>query len=160
EMGLQHRCKLAFVTDYLTNSQMVDLTRASTFYVNTARAEGACLPLQASLAAGRPGIAPGHTAFADYFHDNLGFPVASHPEPACWPHDPAQRLTTSWHRLVWQSLHDQLRASYQVARQDLAGYQELADRGREQMRGYGHSSAVWPLLSAALDLVAPGSTGG
>jgi glycosyltransferase involved in cell wall biosynthesis len=160
EMGLQHRCKLAFVTDYLTHSQMVDLTRASSFYVNTARAEGACLPLQASLAAGRPGIAPGHTAFADYFQDNLGFLVSSHPEPACWPHDPAQRLTTSWHRLVWQSLHDQFRASYQVARQDDARYQELAERGRGQMHAYAHNNAVWPLLSAALDSVAPASTQG
>jgi glycosyltransferase involved in cell wall biosynthesis len=153
EMGLPHRCKLAFVIDYLTDGQMLDLMRASTFYVNTARAEGACLPLQASLAAGRPGIAPCHTAMADYFSDDLGFPIASHPEPACWPHDPDQRLTTTWHRLVWQSLHDQFRASYLAAERGDERYRKMAARGRAAMRAYAGADAVWPLLSAALDEV-------
>src|SRR5207245_2750453 len=133
EMGLRHRCKLAFVTEYLTDPQMVELARGSTFYINTARAEGACLPLQSHLAAGRPGIPPVHPALADYFESDLGFVVASHPEPACWPHDPDQRYTTSWHRLVWQSLHDQFRASYQLAMQDRNGYRHMADLGRRRM---------------------------
>jgi glycosyltransferase involved in cell wall biosynthesis len=153
ETGLRHRCKLAFIVDYLTEEQMAALTRASSFYVNTARAEGACLPLQAALAAGRPGLAPCHTALADYFTSELGFPIASHPEPACWPHDPEQRLTTNWHRLVWQSLHDQFRASYTVARHDSRRYREMAAGGRAAMRAYASAEAVWPLLSAALDSV-------
>src|ERR1051326_1628564 len=103
QLGITHRCKVVFVTSYLTDAQMVDLARASTYYVNTARAEGACLPLQDFLAAGRPGMAPGHTALADYFRDDLGFVVASDLEPACWPHDPEQKLSTRWHRVVWQS---------------------------------------------------------
>ena len=52
-LGLRHRCKLVFVTEYLSDAQMVELARASTYYVNTSHAEGACLPLQDFLAAGR-----------------------------------------------------------------------------------------------------------
>src|SRR5262249_3133162 len=57
-----HRCKLAVVAALLSDQQMTELARASTYYVNSAHAEGACLPLQDFLAAGRPGIAPVHTA--------------------------------------------------------------------------------------------------
>jgi glycosyltransferase involved in cell wall biosynthesis len=154
ELGLAHRCKLALVTAYLSDSQMVQLARASTFYVNTARAEGACLPLQSFLAAGRPGLAPLHTAMADYFQDDLGFVIASHPEPAYWPHDPEKRTTTTWHRLVWQSLHDQFRASHEVTRQSVARYQALAKRGRERIADHASAERVWPRLAAALDSVA------
>lgn len=153
-LGLRHRCKLAFVTAYLSEDQMVELAQASTYYVNTARAEGACLPLQSFLAAGRPGIAPAHTALGDYFAADLGFVVTSHPEPASWPHDPDHRCTTSWHRLVWQSLHDQLRASYATAKQDQARYQALARRGRTQILEFAGAERVWPRLAGALDAVA------
>ena len=67
KLGLPHRAKIVLVTDYLSDAQMRELARASTFYVNASRAEGACLPLQDHLAAGRPGIAPACTAMSDYF---------------------------------------------------------------------------------------------
>jgi glycosyltransferase involved in cell wall biosynthesis len=151
-LGIAHRCKLAFVTGYLSDAQMVELARGSTFYVNSARAEGSCLPLQNFLAAGRPGIAPVHTAMADYFSEELGFVVDSHPEPTYWPHDPQKTMTTRWQRLVWQSLHDQFRASYEVARKNQHQYQAVARRGSEQMADYAAAECVWPKLAAALDL--------
>jgi len=153
-LGLTHRCRIVLVTQYLSEDQMVQLARASTYYVNAARAEGACLPLQNYLAARRPGITPLHTAMLDYFDEELGFVVASHPEPASWPHDPEERISTRWHRLVWQSLHDQLRASYDVARQNLSRYRADANRGRERMNDHANAERVWPRLAAALDLAA------
>jgi glycosyltransferase involved in cell wall biosynthesis len=157
-LGIQHRCKVVFVTNYLSDAQMVDLARGSTFYLNASHAEGACLPLQDFLAAGRPGIAPVHTALIDYFRDDVGLVVASHPEPTYWPHDPDQRCSTTWHRIVWQDLHDQLRASYALAKQGLARYQALAANGRARIRGYASAEQVWPQLEAALNLVADGET--
>jgi hypothetical protein len=154
QLGIRHRCKLAFVTAYLSEAQMVDLARGSTFYLNSARAEGACLPLQSFLAARRPGIAPDHTAMADYFHDDVGLVIESHPEPAPWPHDPEQRLSTHWHRIVWQSLHDQVRAAYDLAGTQPERYQALAARGRERMLEFASGDRVGPRLSAALDSVA------
>jgi glycosyltransferase involved in cell wall biosynthesis len=154
KLGVSHKCRIAFLPNYLTDEQMADLVRGTTYYVNTAKAEGSCLPLQDYLAAGRPGVAPVHTAFADYFDQNIGFPLQSHPEPACWPHDKAKRQTTSWHRLVWQSWFDQLHASYDLATGNAAGYAAMSARARERMDGYASSSKVWPRLQKALDILA------
>lgn len=152
-LGLSHRARLILVNDFLSDQQMIGLARGSTFYVNTARAEGACLPLQDFLAAGRPGLAPLHTSLVDYFDESLGFVLDSHPEPAAWPHDPEQRLSTSWHRLVWQSLHDRLRESYALATGSAYQYQQLAARGRARIEAYASARQVWPKLHEALDLL-------
>jgi glycosyltransferase involved in cell wall biosynthesis len=154
-LGLGHRCKLVFVNTYLSEELMVELARGSTYYLNTSRAEGSCLPLQNYLAAGRPGVAPVHTGMADYLDDDIAFTVASHPEPAAWPHDPEHRLRTTWHRLVWWSLHSQLRNSYEVARKDRNKYQAMGARGRERLAAFAGAQSVWPLLTAALDEAKP-----
>ncbi len=148
-----HRCKLAFVAALLSPAQMVELARGSTYYVNTAHAEGACLPLQDFLAAGRPGVAPVHSALAEYFQEDVGLVVQSRPEPAAMPHHPDRVRSTSWHRLDWQSLHDQFRASYTLAKEDRARYQAMARRGRERMATFAGAERVWPRLKAALDQV-------
>lgn len=152
-LGLRHRCKLALIPCQLSDAHLIELARGSTYYLNTSRAEGACLPLQESLAAGRPAISPNHTAMRDYFDDQLGFVVASHPEPAHWPHDPERRCVSTWHRLVWQSLHDQIQASYEMARENMLGYHAFASRARNQMLNFASVERVWPLLSAALDSI-------
>jgi glycosyltransferase involved in cell wall biosynthesis len=149
--GLGHRCRVAFVTDYLSDEQLVRLAAASTYYVNASHAEGSCLPLQNCMAAARPAVAPPHTGMADSLDEGCGFLVGSHPEPARSPLDPQGALTTRWHRIVWQSLHDQLRASYDTARRDVRRYHALGEAARARMAGLASREAVWPLLSAALD---------
>ena len=149
--GLSHRCKLVFVTAYLSDEQLVELTRASTYYLNTSRAEGSCLPLQSFMAAGRPALAPPHTGMADSIDDQCGFTLASHPEPAAWPQEVDGGYRTTWHRLVWQSLHDQLRASYETAKNNTIHYQTKAERCREHMRQLVGVESVASLLAAALD---------
>jgi glycosyltransferase involved in cell wall biosynthesis len=151
--GLSHRCRLAFVTEYLSEEQLVELTRASTYYVNTSRAEGSCLPLQNFMAAGRPALAPPHTGMADSIDEQCGFTLQSHPEPAPWPQESGGGYRTTWHRLVWQSLHDQLRSSYESARHDRTHYHTLAERARERMHELASVEAVWPHLAAALNSV-------
>lgn len=153
-IGVAHRCRLVFLADYLSDEQMVELARASTFYVTATRAEGACLPLQDCLAAGRPGIAPTHTALADYFDSEVGLTVASHPEPTSWPGDPSRQLRTTWHRTVWQSLFEQIRAGYDLAKQQPSRYRALAEAARHRMVGHASAAAVRPRLAAALDSLA------
>lgn len=150
-LGLRHRCKLALMPGYLSDEQMTELARGSTYYLNASHAEGSCLPLQSFMAGGRPGVAPPHTGMAEYVNAEVGFPVASHPEPASWPHDPRGILTTTWHRLVWSSLHDQLRASYRVARTDPTRYRELARNGRVSIADFASQEKVWQGLGVALD---------
>ncbi len=131
--GLRHRCRVVVITDYLTDEQMMSLFRVSTYYLNTSRAEGACLPLQQAMAAGRPAIAPDHTAMSDYIDEAVGFVVPSHPEPTFWPHDPARRLNTTWNRLVWSDLRDRLIASASVADTDRGRYEWLSSNARQRM---------------------------
>jgi glycosyltransferase involved in cell wall biosynthesis len=150
-LGLAHRCKLMLVSDYLSDAQMLELVRGSTYYLNTSRAEGACLPLQDFLAAARPAIAPRHTAIADYFAAGSGFVVESHPEPTSWPQDPQGRCTTTWHRLVWPSLRDAIRESYEVAKSRRAQYEAMAANARAAMIAHAGMEVVWTRLTSALD---------
>jgi glycosyltransferase involved in cell wall biosynthesis len=149
--GGKHRCRVAFVTAYLSDEQLVRLAQASTYYLNASRAEGSCLPLQNFMAAGRPAVAPDHTGMADSIDAGCGFVVASHPEPTCWPFDLDGPSTTRWYRLVWQSLHDQIRASYEVARRAPVRYRALAEAARDRIRRLSHPESVWPVLAGALD---------
>jgi glycosyltransferase involved in cell wall biosynthesis len=158
--GIPHRCKVVFVPDFLSDEQLVELAGATTYYITTTRAEGNCLPLMNHLAASRPAISPRHTAIADYFSQDIGFVVESHPEPAAFPQDSQLRKTTTWHRLVWTSLVEQIQKSYAVAKQDLTAYRRLARNARAEMLGWASSQEVGPRLREALDLVgeAPSET--
>jgi glycosyltransferase involved in cell wall biosynthesis len=152
-LALAHRCRLVLVSDYLTDAQMTALVLGSTYYLNSSRAEGACLPMQDFLASARPAIAPRHTAMADYFGADVGFTVESHPEPGAWPQDPQGHCTTTWQRLVWPCLRDAIRESYQVATSDRARYDAMAATARATMRARAGSDAVWARLAPALDAV-------
>jgi glycosyltransferase involved in cell wall biosynthesis len=154
-LDLRHRCRVAIITDYLSAAEMLDLTRASTYYVTSTRAEGNCLPLMNFLAAGRPGITPCHTAIADYFSDRMGFVVESHAEPCAWPHDPQLRSRSTWHRLVWPSLVEAFRESYRVARSEPARMRDMSDAARNMSWERHHPNNVLPSLAAALDQVLP-----
>jgi len=149
-VGLSHRCKIIFITDYLTDGQMLALVRASTYYLTTTRAEGNGLPLMNYLAAGRPGIAPCHTAIADYFSADLGLTIPWHAEPAAWPQDNRARLKTTWARLDWPRLVERLRESYSLALHDRLAYESRAERARRRLRERASVESVQAQLYAAL----------
>jgi glycosyltransferase involved in cell wall biosynthesis len=154
DRDIPHRCKVAFVVDFLSEKQMQDLAAASTYYLQTTRAEGNCLPLMNFLAAARPGISPDHSALGDYFDDYVGWVVRSSQEPAAWPHDPYLRLRTTWGRMDWTSVRDCIRESYDVAKHDSAHYMQLAKQSRQRMQNWASNEAVWKRLEAAMnDLV-------
>ena len=115
---------------------MGELMKVTTFYVNTSKAEGACLPLQQSLAAGRPSIAPDHTSMADFMDDQIGFIIRTNPEPTYWPHDPEMRTETYWNRMVWSDLRDHMIAAAELVEDDPARYREMAEAARARMAGY------------------------
>jgi hypothetical protein len=152
-LGLAHRCKVVLLTEYLQPEHMLDLVRASTYYLTTTRAEGNCLPVMNYLAAGRPCVAPCHTALSDYFTHEMGFIVETHPEPAIWPHDSRLRFRTTWGRIVWPSLVEQLRRSYHVAHHERSTYDALGVCGQRKMAQWASAESVWPRLRSALDLL-------
>lgn len=159
-LGVAHRCRVILISAYLDDAQMLGLTAASTFYLNASRAEGACLPLQDFLAAGRPAIAPRHSAIADYFDASAGLVVESHPEPTSWPQDLEGRCTTTWHRLVWTSLRDRIAESYDLAKNDRVTYARMAADARARMHALASDDAVWSRLEPALDSIASRSRRG
>jgi glycosyltransferase involved in cell wall biosynthesis len=156
-LGLEgHRCRVVVVTEFLDDAQMRELLRASTYYVNTSRAEGACLPLQQALAAGRPAIAPGHTAMADYMDDTVGFVTRMTPEPTFWPHDPERRLETTWGRLAWSDLYAKFLESAAVAETDPTRYAALSAAARGRMAGLAAGGVCAEALRRALEQLPDG----
>ena len=163
-LGIRHDCRVVVIADYLEPEAFDALGRATAFYVQSSHAEGACLPLRAALAGGRPGISPRHTAMLDYFDDRVGFVLRSHPEPARWPQDPDGRIETTRHRLVWSDLRDAFRDAYDVLKSNPETYQHLSGAARARMVDLGSvERAVEGLSSAALmgqNLVSAGYGGG
>jgi glycosyltransferase involved in cell wall biosynthesis len=152
-LGLAHRCRVAVITEYLDDEAMRGLMQATTYYVNTSHSEGACLPLQQALAGGRPGIAPDHTAMADYMDDQVGFVIRSHTEPTFWPHDPEKRLETERHRVLWSDIHDHFLESAAVADLGPARYEELSRNARRRMTEYASRPVTAEALRHALTLL-------
>ena len=149
-MNIRHACRVVAITDYLPDDQLAALRRATTYYVNTSRAEGACLPLQEALAAGRPAIAPRHTAMEDYIDEEVAFVVRSDPEPTIIPHDPEPRFETQWHRLSWQQLHDRFLDAARIADRDRERYQRMAESARRRMSTLYSRDASAAALTDAL----------
>ncbi len=149
-LGIDHKCRLVVITDFLTDAQMADLMRVTTFYVNTSKAEGACLPLQQSLAAGRPSIAPDHTSMADFMDDRVGFVLRTNPEPTYWPHDPEMKTETTWNRLVWSDLRDRLAETAGIIDREPGRYRAMAGVARERMAAYAGRDVAEVALRDAL----------
>jgi hypothetical protein len=147
---IPHRCRVVFICEFLSDEQMLELCRASTFYVQATKAEGNCLPLMNYLAAGRPGISPDHSSMGDYFGAESGFVVESHPEPAAWPHDRRLRHRTTWGRLVWTSLRDRIAEAHRLATESPREYAALSITCRDSMRSWAGTAAVAERLDAAL----------
>lgn len=148
-----HRCRVAFICDYLGEETMLRLCRATAFYAHATRAEGSCLPLMNHMAAGRPGISPVHSAIADYFGEESGFVVESVQEAAPWPHENRFRARTTWARIDIDSLARAFADSHEVARRRPEEYARLARRGREAIRAWAGREAVMARLSEALGVL-------
>ena len=152
-LGIPHACRVVFVADFLDQSGLLALLEASTYYVNTSRAEGACMPLQQAMAAARPALAPTHTSMADYMDGTVGFPIRGHEEPTFYPHDPLRQIATTWYRMVWSDIRDQFLASAALVDDDPEGYANLAAAARRRVAEYAGVSVVAEALGRALALL-------
>ena len=95
------------------------------------------MPLMEFMSAGVPGIATRNTAMEDYVTNNTHFVVESTLAPAAWPQDPRQLLLrTLLYRVNWDSLEQQLRLSYQTAKNDSAKYRTMSRHSLLTMAEY------------------------
>jgi hypothetical protein len=142
---------------FLEDDHYRELVDASSYYVNASSCEGLCLPLMEFLCAGKPALAPRHTAMADYLDADMAFLVRGALEPTCWPHDPTGMLSTHRYRLDWQSLMEAFTASYVLARDDAQGYQSLSAAALRRMQAFCSFEPVTDSLGAFFEQVLAGS---
>lgn len=147
-------CRVVVLHGFLEDQQYRQLIEASSYYVNASSGEGLCLPLMEFLSAGRPAIAPTHTAMADYVDERLAFLVKCALEPFCWPHDPTGIFMTHRHRLNWQSLVEAYRHSYRVIKDDPERYREMARQADARMQAFASIERVAGPLGAFLERIA------
>ncbi|WP_263147106.1 glycosyltransferase [Pseudomonas sp. RIT-PI-AD] len=152
------RCRVLVLHGFLEEAEYRALVEASTFYVNASACEGLCLPLMEFLSAGKPVIAPRHTAMLDYLTADLGFIVETCPEPSCWSHDPTGLLRTRRHRLNWQSLMEAYRASYRLARENPRDYRRMSTLAHRHMQAFCSVEQVAARLSDFLETLPQSST--
>src|SRR5690606_29749943 len=136
------QCRVVALHGYLDDEQYRNLIRVTDFYVNASTGEGLCLPLMEFLSAGKPALAPKHTAMLDYLNEDIACVVKSSEEPACWSHDPAGTLCSRRHRINWQSLMEGYRHCYQMAQTQPEEYQHMSHRAWTEMQTFSDLPTV------------------
>ncbi|MCY1479074.1 glycosyltransferase [compost metagenome] len=149
-------CRVVVLHGFLEDAEYRELVDASDYYVNASSCEGLCLPLMEFLCAGKPALAPRHTAMADYLDAEMAFLVRGVLEPTCWPHDPTGMLSTHRYRLDWQSLMEAFRASYVLARDDARAYQNMSAAALQRMQAFCAFAPVTGALDAFFERVIAG----
>jgi hypothetical protein len=151
-------CRVVLVVGFLGDTEYKALVQATTYYVNTSHCEGLCLPLMEFLSAGKPAIAPDHTAMGDYITSSNGFVLQANLEHNVWPHDPRDLFTTMRYRLNWQSLASAFEASYRSAVATDNSYARMSVAAQATMRAFCSVDVVRGELADALERSVPDPT--
>jgi len=130
------KCRVVALHGFLNDDNYTKLVQESTYVVNTAYGEGQCLPLMEYMSAGKPAIAPSHTAMEDYVNHDNAFVVASNMEWIHWPHDPRSALRTFRYKISWESLYHAYQESYAVAKNDPGRYLRMSRCAVESLKKY------------------------
>jgi glycosyltransferase involved in cell wall biosynthesis len=136
------KCRVVILHGYLQDDAYAGLVGATTYVVNTAYGEGQCLPLMEFMSAGKPAIAPTHTAMEDYIREDNAFVVQSSLSLMCWPQDPRCALRTMHFRTNWESLYHAYLKSYHVAKNDPVLYTHMSDCAVESLKKYCSKAVV------------------
>src|SRR5690606_35775034 len=110
------QCRVVALHGFLDDDKYRELITLTDFYINASNAEGLCLPLMEFLSAGKPALAPRHTAMLDYLDEDIARLVETSEELASWSHDPVGILGSRRHRLNWESLMQGYRDCHTLAR--------------------------------------------
>jgi glycosyltransferase involved in cell wall biosynthesis len=121
------RCRVVVLQGLLSDQQYSSLIGASHWVLNGSAAEGVCLPLLEFMSAGRPAVAPAHTAMADYLNPGNSLIVRSDEDYCTWPQDTGCRFACDCFRIEWESLRDSMREAYRITRFDPQRYDSMCD---------------------------------
>lgn len=141
------RCRIIALHGFMDSSALASLIESSTYYLNASLCEGLCMPLMEFMSAGVPGIATRNTAMEDYVTNNTHFIVESTLAPTIWPQDPRHLIRTLQYRVNWDSLEQQLRLSYQTAKNDSAKYRTMSRHSLLTMAEYCSDEIIQKKIS-------------
>lgn len=144
------KCRVVTIDGFLDEAEYGRLIGLTDYYVNASTAEGLCMPLMEFMSAGKPAIAPRHTAFADYVDATAAFVVASSPQLTVWPVDPAHRYSTMCERIHWDTLVAAFEQSYRLFKEARPEYSRMGGNAADAMRRYSSDEAVTARLQAVL----------
>jgi glycosyltransferase involved in cell wall biosynthesis len=129
-------CRIVLLQGLLADPAYRALIEATSYAVNTAFGEGQCLPLMEYMAAGRPAVAPAHTAMLDYVSPENAFVVRSDACLASWPHDQRRAQRCLHFRVKFTDLVRQFRESHRVASREPARYAAMSVAATGALRGF------------------------
>jgi glycosyltransferase involved in cell wall biosynthesis len=148
-----YKCRVVTMNGFLEDPDYDTLIASTTYYVNTSHCEGLCMPMMEFMSAGKPVVAPRHTAMADYIDERAAFIVGSTPEHNVWPGDPRFLFTTMRERIRWDTLVAAYQESYRVAKEDPKRYGAMGRSAADIMSGYCSDAVVREKLKIAMDRV-------
>jgi hypothetical protein len=154
-------CRVLGVRGPLEREGLDAIIAASHWYATAPNAEGLCLPMQDFMAAGRPAIAPSHSALADLVDAQSALVIFSDEEDWRWPADPEDG-SFSWgqhpddvgptmrHRVSWQSQVDAFAEAYRLATAAPKDYARLAAAAARKARETCSVTAAAAAIGALL----------
>jgi glycosyltransferase involved in cell wall biosynthesis len=145
-------CRVVVLQGFLSDAAYGQLIGATHWIVNSSVAEGLCLPLLEFMCAGRPAVAPAHTAMSDYLNSTNALLVRSDEDYCCWPQDTRCNFTTTRYRLEWSSLRDALSEAYRMTKSDPTQYAAISRAARVTMSRYCTDAAVASKIADFLGL--------
>ena len=153
----RYRCRVVLIHGMLPDAEYRALMRVTSYAVNASTNEGQCLPLMEFMSAGRPAVAPAHTALLDYISPANSFVVRSTERLAPWPHDSRQAERSTRHTVSVADMIRAYRESYQVARDDPARYAAMSRAATESLKAFCSNALVEQRLAEMLEgQVVPG----
>ncbi|MDP3495352.1 MAG: hypothetical protein Q8R82_19755 [Hyphomonadaceae bacterium] len=129
-------CRIVLIHGMLSESAYRGLIDCTSYTVNTSYGEGQCLPLMEYMSAGRPAVAPAHTAMRDYVTQENSFVIDSEARLTHWPHDERTAKRCMHYRVSFADLVHKFRQSYRVARDQPERYERLAASAVDSLRAF------------------------
>ena len=144
-------CRIILIHGMMSDQAYGALVESTSFAVNTSDGEGQCLPLMEYMSAGRPAVAPRHSAMADYVSIDNAFVIDSHERPSFWPHDERQATRCLRHEISFSDFVHQLRESYRVGRGEPDRYAAMSAAAAAALGVFCGDDVVRERLRAVLD---------
>ena len=128
------QCRVVVINAHLEDTEYARLVAASHYLVHPAQSEGSALTVQEFMSAGRPVLAPRHSALCEWIGDDHPFLIRSAEQPAYWVQDADKRLHLRDHRLDWTSMCEVFARAFTVAMENPQRYRQLSRAAREAAR--------------------------